>query len=82
MPFLRGPPHASVQYPLTETHGRPQWRKLSHQSHGHGSVGLRPVCLLVRSEHVRVPLVLFGNDLLELQTLVSLSISALTFAVF
>lgn len=39
-------------------------------------------CLLVRSEHVCVPRVLFGNDLLELQNLVSLYISALTFAVF
>lgn len=45
-------------------------------------MGLHLVCVCVGSEHVFVPLVLFGDDLLELQNLVSLYISALTLAMF
>lgn len=83
MPFLGAPPHASVPAPLNRDRARPQQRKLGHQSGQRGRRGFAPgVCLLVRSERVCVPLVLFGNDLLELQNLVSLYISALTFAVF
>lgn len=71
------------QHPLTKTRARPQRRKLGHQSGQRGQRGFAPGgCLFVRSEHVCVPLVLFGNDLLELQNLVSLYISTLTFAVF
>lgn len=82
-PSSEAPPHASVRVPTNRDPWKTAGRKLGHQSHGQGSVGLHPVvCLHVRSEHVRVPLVLFGNDLLELQNLVSLYISALTFAVF
>lgn len=83
MPFLGAPLHASVPAPpnrdprkaAAEEAWPPEWTEGPERLHPGG-------CLLVRSEHVCVPLVLFGNDLLELQNLVSLYISALTFAVF
>lgn len=59
------------KHPLTEARGRPQWRKLGHQSHGQGLGFARLVCLHVGTEHV-CPACTVWNDLLELQNLVSL----------
>lgn len=72
-PPAEAPPHASVQAPTNQgprkTTVEEAWPP-EPWTEGLGFSWL--VCLHVGSEHVCVPLVLFGNDLLELQNLVSL----------
>lgn len=60
------------KHPLTEARGRPQWRKLGHQSPGQRGWASPGWFVSMSAVSMSVPLVLFGNDLLELQNLVSL----------